>query len=374
MSIQSVAVVGAGVVGLVSALEMARAGFQVIVLSAEYSAYWDASLWDEEIILGSNLVSDVAAASFIPHSKDSPRAREWISTSSRFYADICNYHPEAGVVLRKGKEYVSPAHSHTQPWYSDYVFNMRFSAGVPSDPHALSSTASWHFETFLIEPRFFIPWLRLQLEALGVTFQKQFVESFSELSSYDVVVNCTGLGARKLAKDESMEEVAGQVLLLKQPCPSSNEWIRDTSQDGSIAYVYPQRNTVVVGGTKARELSKDAGKLESNLRANCARFGLTELANAPSIGLNGGHRPGRREARVEIDSACLDESPGEHKPSKRPIVIHNYGHSGEGYCLAPGCAVYVVSLLNSIAGRTRDEIEPKPLARLQSQETSLCKL
>jgi len=318
--------------------------------SAEtYSSYWNESLWSNTIVLGSSLVSDVAAASFIPHSAPTPKLREMLKYSSDFYGDLCRRSPEAGVVLKKGREFVDPPRAKVLPWYSDCVFDV--SPCVPASDALASSTsdpltvlpsdkqAGWRFTTFLIEPRFLIPWLRLQLEHFGVTFEKRKVTSLSDLSSFDIVVNCTGLGARTLANDVSVRPVSGQVLLLR--FSGLNEWVRDTSTPGSIGYVYPQRNTVVVGGTKVGEVRNDVDILSEELKTKCSQL-MPSVAASPSVGINGGYRPLRSTFRLEIDESSLHQS---------PKVVHNYGHGGEGFCFSPGCAREVVRLVDSLLGR-----------------------
>lgn len=44
----------------------------------------------------------------------------------------------------------------------------------------------------------------------GGEFVERKVESFSELQGYDVIVNCTGLGARQLCSDRRLLAVRGQ--------------------------------------------------------------------------------------------------------------------------------------------------------------------
>lgn len=37
------------------------------------------------------------------------------------------------------------------------------------------------------------------------------ISNFQDLSMFDLIVNCTGIGAKKLAKDESVHPIRGQV-------------------------------------------------------------------------------------------------------------------------------------------------------------------
>jgi len=52
---------------------------------------------------------------------------------------------------------------------------------------------------------------RLQLN--GITFKQRELNSLKELTNdYDIVINCTGLGARKLCYDRRLVSLRGQVL------------------------------------------------------------------------------------------------------------------------------------------------------------------
>lgn len=62
------------------------------------------------------------------------------------------------------------------------------------------------------------------------------MQSFNELIGYDLIINCTGLGARDLANDEHVVPVRGQVIRVRAP------WLHhvfmDDSDDGN--YIIPK--------------------------------------------------------------------------------------------------------------------------------------
>lgn len=254
-------------------------------------------------------------------------------------------------MLREGREFVDLARATSEPWYADCVFDVQpctpisdASLSLPLDsPLVLpkDKPAGWSFKTYLIEPRFLIPWLRVQLEHFGVTFEKKKITTTSDLSSFDIVILCVGLGARMVANDDSVRPVSGQVLMLR--FSGLNQWVRDTSSSSTIGYVYPQRNTVVVGGTKAGEARTDLETLGAELKARGSLL-LPSISSAPSIGINGGYRPVRPVFRLEVEASS---------PDQRPTVIYNYGHGGEGYCFAPGCAREVLALVDGLLQRSR---------------------
>lgn len=231
------------------------------------------------------------------------------------------------------------------------------SIGVVNGANLSSSrTGGWKYTTYLIEPRFFIPWLRLQLEALSVTFKQSKVTSWdSIMDDYTVIVNCTGIGSRMLENDEKVSAVGGQILVARHS--GLNYWIRDKSSPHRISYIYPQRNTVVLGGTSSKELRKDEEKLKTEILEGCLLLDPA-VSSYTLIGLNGHYRPYRSEFRIETDLSRLNSA-------GRAILIHNYGHGGEGYCFAPGTATHVLKLTNKLLGRKDSECNLTPLVILK---------
>lgn len=266
--------------------------------------------------------------------------------SSRFYGQLS---PSCGVVLQEGLEL---SEAGKRPWFLECVFDKGpFSSDTDSQATGITKSFAgdakkeakgWKYATYMIEPRFFLPWLRAQLELLGVSFLEQKIEDMGSLSGiYDIIVNCTGFGARRVAKDDSVEERGGQILVLRHS--GLNTWIRDKSDSKTIAYVYPQRNTVIVGGTKQIEVGKSEEMIKAELFEKGVRL-LPSISNYPLISLNEGQRPYRPSFRVEKDEEFSINS-------KKATLIHNYGQGGEGYCFGPGCAIHVRKLVDSILNR-----------------------
>ena len=87
--------------------------------------------------------------------------------------------------------------------------------------------------TFTIEPVKFLPYVIEDFKRLGgrlVTGQK--VTDLTLLGSrFDLVINCTGVGAQALAGDRKVEPLRGQVMRVDAP------WIKkvvlDDSDDGN---------------------------------------------------------------------------------------------------------------------------------------------
>ena len=101
------------------------------------------------------------------------------------------------------------------------------------------------YQTLLVEPPIFLPRLEADLRARGVTFvQRHFVSASDVLTSLpqEIVVNCTGLGARALWQDSKVKPVKGQLAMLR-PQPQLQYLY------GEDGYLFPRADHVVIGGT-----------------------------------------------------------------------------------------------------------------------------
>ena len=179
----------------------------------------------------------------------------------------------------------------------------------------------------------------LRFRKAGGTVQQRTVNHLEELGgTYDLIVNCSGLGARSLVGDQQVHPVRGQVLKVQAP------WINHFIRDGDgLTYIYPGVHSVTVGGTRQEgdcRLEVDPADSEDILR----RCGLLEpsLAKGKVLAEWVGLRPGRRNPRVERE--VLVTQGGGH----RVHVVHNYGHGGGGVTLAWGTALDALGLVKQI--------------------------
>jgi len=152
------------------------------------------------------------------------------------------------------------------------------------------------------------------------------VSAWSEVAGDgEVVVNCAGLGAARLAGDEGLVPVLGQHVIVD--CPSLDEFVYEGGAATDWLSVMPHGRRVVVGGVARRgvaDLTPDP-EITAAILAR-ARAAVPALADAPVSGVEVGLRPGRRAPRVEVE-----EVDGIR-------VVHNYGHAGNGVMLSWGCA------------------------------------
>ncbi|MGH3648971.1 MAG: FAD-dependent oxidoreductase, partial [Micromonosporaceae bacterium] len=214
-----VLVLGAGVVGLSCAVRLAEAGHEVGVLARDMPL---------------ETTSAVAAAVWYPYLISPPeRVAAWSATTYQELARLAETEPS--ITLRTGRE-LMPAPA-PDPWWADAVPDLR----RITPPEGFAD--GWSFSAPVVEMPRYLPYLVGRLEAAGGTLTRT---TLTELpNSAPVVVNCTGLGARFLAADETVTPVRGQVAYVAQP--GITEWL--IADRGGLTYVVPREHDVVVGGT-----------------------------------------------------------------------------------------------------------------------------
>jgi D-amino-acid oxidase len=176
----------------------------------------------------------------------------------------------------------------------------------------------------------YLSWLAGRVQALGGRIEQRVVRDLGEAGA-DVVVNCSGLGARQLADDDTVEPVWGQHVLVRAPFVDEFVFEGGASADGIS--IVPHRRGVLLGGVRrpGRHLLMPDGQIAAET-IDRAAVAIPELASAPVLGVEVGLRPGRPQVRLEAEQAA------------GMTVVHNYGHDGTGVFWSWGCAADVVTL------------------------------
>ncbi len=300
-------VVGAGVSGLSCAIRLLEAGFQVRVATRERTP---------------NTTSDIAAAVWYPFRCGPPdRALLWSRKTFRVLRDLAK-DPETGVTMVEGIDLHDTAEV-PEPWWKEAVDSLR--AASPSElPPGFP--AAHVFTAPVVAMPVYLKWLEDQVQSLGGGVETRSVASLdSLLLEASLVVNCTGLAARELVKDEELFPIRGQVVRVTPGY--ADRFMQVTSAQRPLTYVIPRADCTVLGGTD------DEGVWDLDVRGEITEAILTRcralepaLANAQVLSQAVGLRPGRKEVRLDTER----RSGG--------VVVHNYGHGGGGVTLSWGCA------------------------------------
>jgi D-amino-acid oxidase len=184
-----------------------------------------------------------------------------------------------------------------------------------------------------IEAPAYLDWLLRRFSSLGGALELRELVSLEEPDG-DVVVNCSGVGARRLTGDPDIRPMRGQVAYVR-----TRERLRfmvDETGPNALAYVLPRPDVVVLGGTAEEddwELRPRRETTDSILERT--RLLDPHLADAELVGAAVGLRPARSEVRLEAGTL----------PDGR-LLVHDYGHGGSGFTLSWGCADEVARIVD----------------------------
>jgi D-amino-acid oxidase len=309
-----VQVLGAGVVGLTTAITLAEAGWRVSVRTASPPGA---------------TTSAAAGAVWGPVTVGPPgRCRDWARTGLDVLRELAR-DPAAGIITRSGRELSRvPA---TPPAWADLLDELQVyqAQELPS-----GYAAGWRYRAPVVSMPVYLDYLAARLERAGVKIDVNPITSLTEVAAgadeafaAPVIVNCTGAAARQLVPDPAVHPIRGQVVVIANP--GIEEFYIDHSMPGTdLVYLFPHRDTVVLGGTMVDGDwdTEPRPEVAERILAGCAAADPRVL-DAPVVAHRVGLRPARPEVRLEAEPL------GDGR-----VLWHNYGHGGGGVTISWGCA------------------------------------
>jgi D-amino-acid oxidase len=225
-----VAVLGSGVMGLTAATLLLDLGATVTIYAQDF--------WKDTT---SRKAGGQWAASIVEYGNKRTEFKEILETSyNTFKASIPsgfgvserpNYTKTRShnleIVLQLSPDLIPPAHPLARMPFEDHTY------------------PGFVYQTLLIEPPIFLARLDADLRARNVRFvAKTFSDAADVLATVPekIIVNCTGLGSKKIWNDAQLAPIKGQLALL--PAQSQLKYLY--GQDG---YMFPRADAVVIGGS-----------------------------------------------------------------------------------------------------------------------------
>ncbi|HEX4830888.1 MAG TPA: FAD-dependent oxidoreductase [Trebonia sp.] len=301
-------VVGAGVIGLTTAIALAEAGLATRVRAAAPPG---------------RTTSFAAGAIWGPvRTGTSSRVLEWSRVGLEVMSALAD-DPRAGIRAVSGIE-VSAVAADPPEWAGLLPGARRLGPGELPAGYA----SGWRYTAPVAAMPRYLDYLAGRLRAAGGT-----LDTASPVGSLrdpglgaPVVVNCAGIGARELVPDPAVVPVRGQVVVVANP--GIEEFFRAPGDGPESVYMFPHGDVLLLGGS-ADEGDWDLSPRESvttRILADCAQI-EPRLRGTAVLDERVGLRPGRPQARLE--SQALGDG---------RVLWHNYGHGGAGVTLAWGCA------------------------------------
>ena len=315
-----VAIIGAGVSGLTSAVVLAERGYCTTILAEES---------------GVCTTSGAAAAIWYPYDAEpAEKVIAWALETYNVFIDLSR-EPRSGVSMIELRNFCRTGEIQIPDWA--HSLGARRLSVIPTEVEESLPVDSVHFTSGfvmtvpLIDTTIYLGYLAKRfLGGDGSIHDNVRFEKLEDVGrEFDLLVNCSGIGARTLVHDADLEPHRGQVVIVsKLDLPYAV-----VCDDAPLMYAIPRRNDCVFGGTN--ELSDDRTIDSASTRrivAECSR--ILDIGEPNVLRERVGLRPFRK-------SGVRDEA---DRLRDGRTIIHNYGHGGAGFTLSWGCAANVFAL------------------------------
>jgi D-amino-acid oxidase len=308
--VKSVAIVGAGVSGLTCAVLFAERSYRTVIFAEE---------------TGARTTSAAAAALWYPY--DAEPADSVIAWALETYQVLVGLSRDSqtGVSMielrsfsRTGEipipEWAIPLGAKRLVSEALSVFSSGFAIAVP-----------------LMDTTIYLDYLKNRFVNVGGSINGNVrFEKLEDVDlKFDLVINCTGIGAKMLLPDVDLEPHRGQVAIV----PKLDLGHAVVCDDFPLMYAIPRANDCVFGGTNEVSDNRDVNPAAtSRIVAACSR--VLNIDKARVLAERVGLRPFRKSG-VRLERNRLRDG---------RTAIHNYGHGGSGFTLSWGCAKNVFDL------------------------------
>ena len=269
----AVAVIGCGVIGLTVAAELRRRWRNLRI-----------TIYAKDLDIR-RTTSFVAAGQFEPSGICAEYESE---EEKKILADYLRRSRDRIIELHKSSRW----HTYGIALRRDYTldqWNGAYDECTPHDvvpqyrsgtlPFAKLNTIGREYRTWLINPTILLPQLVAELKRSAVRFRKRQFASRDDFAALreNIIVNCTGYGAKALMNDEDVVAKRGHLVVLRRTLPKQFYFFSGGCGNRRIMYVFCRHSDIVVGGTV--ETGNDT---EGIIESDRARFDRI-LANAQAM-------------------------------------------------------------------------------------------
>ena len=363
---QHAVVVGAGVVGLTTAIRMASEYRVTVVadrLGPETNSALATAVWHIFLVKLDQSVSPPRDK----HLDADDRHLEWAVTTLKTLVEWASI-PGSGVELIKGIELMRrprpsmwPAwmeRATAEPTNLHFLTVQEVASFNNYDGHCLSNTELSSLKSNPVRYGYKITvpaacmvthldWLMSQAAATGASFVRRRLYGIEHAGQDigdlrpDIIVNCTGLEAAQYVGDQEFCAFRGEYFVVPSNASTPKCYIGDDDHPAGMAYAIPRLGKVIVGGMAVAHTENSAPLDWEDTRQRASLYfpwlkseSVRPNANEPVVCL----RPVRANG-VRLETELRNGL---------PPLIHNYGHGGSGWSMCWGCAGEVLNLARGI--------------------------
>ncbi|XP_068679048.1 uncharacterized protein [Montipora foliosa] len=375
-------VIGGGVVGMTSALQLLNKGYKVTVLAKEYAS---------PVASGKCITSEIAGALWEwppavcgrhTDEKSLERSKVWCMDGYAKFMELAMKPKETGAYLRQSVFYFKEKVDNL-PSQLDKMEELCHLPGFRHDAKLIEETAvnadtgvvdAYQHMAPMVDTVVYMQWLYKQCKDKGCRFVHDEIkgllrdqaEKLKKKYNAQLIFNCSGLSAKELAGDKDVYPLRGVILKVRNDgslmpklnhsmCISLIEDIDESKKEGqSFVFILPRgEGKLWLGGMVQpyqwdRNLTLDYPPIRRMFEKVKEFYPPLRNYNDEDVEqVLVGLRPARKgNVRLEWDPMC-------------PSILHNYGHGGSGVTFSWGCAMEASSMV--------DRALKKPLLHLFSK-------
>ncbi|KAI8337886.1 hypothetical protein BC941DRAFT_351611 [Chlamydoabsidia padenii] len=345
----SLSFLGAGVVGLTTAITLLRNGArQVTVVAKDLPG--DMNPEFSSVNAGASIISFA--------SVNNKQHQEMDRYTQREFRRLANTEPESGVSYTPGVQYygIPDAPGEDCHWVRDMFQDYE---KIPTKDLPEGIIGGYRYVAFTANVPVYLAFLVKTLISLGGKLERQTFDSLQtvidQYKDADTLINCTGMGSYYLkdVQDHTLYPVRGQTVIVRAPHIKHQIYKDVCRTERFCTYIIPRGDgTVVLGGTLDRDSTnyESEPELTKAILENCYKLHpyLTHYKGPDAfdiLSVDVSFRPGR-EGGIRMEKETRYRNNGD-----KVTVAHHYGHSCHGFQSSWGSCHKLLQLL-----KTRDNL------------------
>jgi D-amino-acid oxidase len=316
-----IAIIGAGVSGLTCAVLFAEKGYATAILAEQ---------------IGDRTDSAAAAAIWYPYDVAPAEAvMPWALIAYDRFLELTR-DPSTGVSVVELHTFSRLGPLAPPGWARPFRPRALVESEIPA-----AFVSGFSLRVPLIETTKYLEYLKMRAGNAGASLiAGVHLENLEEVEArFELVVNCSGIGAKELVPDPAMEPHRGQVAIVAK-LDLSHAVVCD---DPPLMYAIPRSQDCVLGGMNDVSDNRAADSTATaRIVAECQR--VLGFAKPTLLAERVGLRP-CRNGGVRVGAEIMRDG---------RTVIHNYGHGGAGFTLSWGCAQTALDLARGVVAGIAD--------------------
>ena len=303
-------IIGAGVIGLSTAVYLRQKGIPVNIITKE---------------LAQHSTSAKAAAIWLPFKVEpQDKVNKWSRLSFDYFVELSKIE-QSGVSMI---DFIVLATDDRTPSWYDALPQYAVRMANPNElPKGYDFVHVAHVP--LIESPLYLDYLTQTFMSMDGVIEQKSIHDFDEVqTSNQTLINCSGMGSKKLCQDNLLYPIQGH--LVRAKVKENIKCIADDDGPNALSYVIPRKDAIILGGTAIAHADDEKVNPQTvaQIRKRCEQI-EPNIKDLQMIDAFVGLRPARSSIRLLL--VLLSE---------RSSSAQNVLHCGGCFCWWEPCSYW----------------------------------